>query len=186
MLEAFLAIDKLAEAIKLLATNGITIRIEGLSGFSGIQAATTPAEFLPVQEVPAVEEKAVEAPVAAPAESKRGRKAKVEKQPEVVEATDEKEETREEAVREEPSAEDSKEEAAEDLGLDLDLPAVVHPKATVGEVREALIKLREKHGDIIVAQVFQRCGCKNMRDLLPENYGTAVTYARKGLAEGKI
>ena len=184
MLEAFLAIDKLAEAVKLLATNGITIRIEGLSGFSGIQAAISPAVELPVEEVPAVKEKAVEAPVAAPAESKRGRKAKVEKQPEVVETP--KDEVVEEAVEEvEEVAEEAVAEAAMD-DLDLDLPAVVHPKATVGEVREALIKLREKHGDIIVAQVFQRCGCKNMRDLLPENYGTAVTYARKGLAEGKI
>jgi len=193
MLEAFLTIDKLAEAIKLLATNGITIRIEGLGGFSGIQAAISPAVELPVEEVPAVKEKAVEAPVAAAPESKRGRKAKAEKQPTEVETPNEKAEAREEGIPEEQGEEDRKDEKAEEVAeavlddLDLDLPAKEEfPKATIGEVREGLIKLREKHGDVIVAQVFQRCGCKNMRDLLPESFGMALAYAKTALKDGRI
>lgn len=153
MVDMIGTIDKLAEAIKLLATNGIEVRI---IGGQVLQNLSVSDPVVPSEAVKDEEPK----PKAEPkkAEKKADKKAK----------KDEKVEQPEPEVAPQEAVEEKAEAKSEN-------------KVELTDVRAALIALREAKGDPAVAEVFARCGCKNMRDLTPELYGRAHEFAKAAL-----
>lgn len=154
MVDMIGTIDKLAEAIKLLATNGIEVRI---IGGQVLQNLSVSDPVVPSETVKDEEPK----PKAEPkkAEKKADKKAK----------KDEKVEQPETEVAPQEAVEEKAEAKSENKTVELT------------DVRAALIALREAKGDPAVAEVFSRCGCKNMRDLTPELYGRALEFAKAAL-----
>lgn len=154
MVDMIGTIDKLAEAIKLLATNGIEVRI---IGGQVLQNLSVSDPVVPSEAVKDEEPK----PKAEPkkAEKKADKKAK----------KDEKVEQPEPEVAPQEAVEEKAEAKSEKKNVELT------------DVRAALIALREAKGDPAVAEVFARCGCKNMRDLTPELYGRAYDFAKAAL-----
>lgn len=153
MVDMIGTIDKLADAIKLLATNGIEVRI---IGGQVLQNLSVSDPVVPSEAVKDEEPK----PKAEPkkAEKKADKKAK----------KDEKVEQPEPEVAPQEAVEEKAEAKSEN-------------KVELTDVRAALIALREAKGDPAVAEVFARCGCKNMRDLTPELYGRAHEFAKAAL-----
>lgn len=153
MVDMIGTIDKLADAIKLLATNGIEVRI---IGGQVLQNLSVSDPVVPSEAVKDEEPK----PKAEPkkAEKKADKKAK-----------------KDEKV-EQPEPENVATEAVEEKA-----EAKSENKVGLTDVRAALIALREAKGDPAVAEVFARCGCKNMRDLTPELYGWAYDFAKAAL-----
>lgn len=153
MVDMIGTIDKLADAIKLLATNGIEVRI---IGGQVLQNLSVSDPVVPSEAVKDEEPK----PKAEPkkAEKKADKKAK----------KDEKVEQPEPEVAPQEAVEEKAEAKSEN-------------KVELTDVRAALIALREAKGDPAVAEVFSRCGCKNMRDLTPELYGRAYDFAKAAL-----
>lgn len=156
MVDMIGTIDKLAEAIKLLATNGVEVRIVGTEALKNYTPSTPVEHSKAPVDAPAAEEKAPE-PEKKPAE-KKARKGK-----------------KDEKV-EQPEPEAAPQEAVEEKA-----EAKSENKVELTDVRAALIALREAKGDPAVAEVFSRCGCKNMRDLTPELYGRAHEFAKAAL-----